>query len=149
MIEIKRTNSSNKDFINLVVELDKVLAILDGDEHEFYDQFNKLDNINNVVVLYKNNIPISCGAFKKYSSNSVEIKRMFTIFSERSKGLASVILKELEIWALEEKYTKTILETGINQKEAISLYKRNGYYIIKNYGQYKNADSSVCFEKLL
>jgi putative acetyltransferase len=51
-INIIRTNSSNKDFAELVKQLDADLAVRDGDEHAFYHQFNKIDMIKHVVVLY-------------------------------------------------------------------------------------------------
>jgi putative acetyltransferase len=41
------------------------------------------------------------------------------------------------------------LETGKKQPEAIVLYKRNGYAVIPNFGQYENVENSVCFEKIL
>ena len=40
MIKLVRTNSKNIDFINLVKDLDAFLKITDGDEHEFYNQYN-------------------------------------------------------------------------------------------------------------
>ena len=55
----------------------------------------------------------------------------------------------LEKWAGELGYKKCILETGKKQPEAISLYKKNGYKPIPNYGQYTGIDNSVCFEKLI
>ena len=42
-----------------------------------------------------------------------------------------------------------MLETGDKMLEAIGLYKKSGYKIIKNYGQYENIESSICFEKEL
>jgi putative acetyltransferase len=39
------------------------------------------------------------------------------------------------------------LETGKRQPEAIALYKKSGYKLIPNYGQYAAMDNSVCFEK--
>ncbi|MDR3652005.1 MAG: hypothetical protein P4L34_03430 [Paludibacter sp.] len=36
MIVLKRTNSDDKDFQKLVEELDKELAIRDGEDHSFY-----------------------------------------------------------------------------------------------------------------
>jgi len=54
-MEIIRTDSSNQDFIALVKSLDKYLSVTDGDEHAFYDQYNKLDNIKYVVLAYQNN----------------------------------------------------------------------------------------------
>ena len=41
MTTFKRTISDNSDFKNLVALLDEDLAIRDGDEHAFYNQFNK------------------------------------------------------------------------------------------------------------
>jgi hypothetical protein len=59
------------------------------------------------------------------------------------------VLGELENWAREMNYAKCILETGWAQPEAISLYKKNLYDIIPNYGQYEGVALSVCFEKEL
>lgn len=145
----KRTSSADADFQKLVVELDKDLAIRDGEEHSFFAQFNTIANIKHVVVLYENENPTGCGAIKEYDTDTMEVKRMFVPLEKRGKGIASIILKELETWAKELGYTKCILETGLKQPEAISLYKKNNYKIIKNYGQYAAIESSVCFEKHL
>ena len=67
----------------------------------------------------------------------------------RAKGLASLILGELENWALELGFEKCILETGRMQPEAIALYEKNGYYRTTNYGQYTGVENSLCFEKNL
>lgn len=149
MIKIVKTNSDSEDFRNLVKELDSYLAVTDGEEHEFYDQFNKLDNIEHVAVLYKNNVPAACGAIKEHSPGVVEIKRMFVIPEFRNQGLASKILHILELWARELGYNKCILETGLRQVEAIGLYHRNNYKVIKNYPPYINRANSKCFEKIL
>ncbi len=149
MIKLVKTNSDSNDFRNHVKELDSYLAVTDGEEHEFYDQFNKLDNIEHVAVLYKNNVPAACGAIKEHSPGVVEIKRMFVIPEFRNQGLASKILHILELWARELGYIKCILETGLRQVEAIGLYHRNNYKVIKNYPPYINRANSKCFEKIL
>ncbi|MCL5130276.1 GNAT family N-acetyltransferase [Algibacter sp. L4_22] len=148
-MKILRTNSENKDFIKLVKLLDLDLAIRDGEDHSFYAQFNKTDSIKHVIVVYKNNIPLGCGAIKEYDNNAMEIKRMFTSIESRGIGIASLILNELEKWARELLYKKCILETGIKQPEAIGLYEKNGYKLILNYGQYANIENSKCFEKVI
>ena len=66
MTEFRRTNSENIDFRNLVKELDKILAVLDGDDHAFFDQFNQLDTIKYVIVVYLEEEAIGCGAIKEY-----------------------------------------------------------------------------------
>lgn len=147
MLEIIRTDSSHKDFIELVKLLDADLAIRDGDDHTFYHQFNKIDMIKHVLVGYENNIAVACGAIKSFNENSMEVKRMFVLPSYRNKGYASTILKGLEQWAKELGFHTCVLETGKNQPEAIQLYQKNGYNIIPNYGQYIGVENSVCFEK--
>jgi GNAT superfamily N-acetyltransferase len=149
MISFTRTNSENRDFQTLVGELDEDLKIRDGDEHAFYDQFNKIDKIKHSIVAYENGIPVGCGAIKEYSPDTMEVKRMYVVPDKRGQGIALIILKQLELWSLELNYLKCILETGKNQPEAIALYKKSGYKIIANYGQYLNVENSVCFEKIL
>lgn len=149
MIIIVRTDSQNQDFISLVRQLDAYLAITDGDEHAFYDQFNKIQNIKNVLVLYENQIPVGSGAIKEFSEGIMEVKRMFVVPEYRGKGIAAKILAGLETWAFEMGYSKCVLETGKRQVEAVALYKKCGYHIIPNYGQYIGMDNSLCFEKKL
>lgn len=148
MYQFKRTDSEDPDFHPLVAELDKDLAIRDGDEHAFFAQFNKIDAIKYVVLAYENEIPVGCGALKAYETGIMEIKRMFVSPEHRGKGIASLILTELEQWAKELGFTTCILETGKKQHEAIALYAKCGYTVIENYGQYAGVASSVCFEKM-
>ena len=147
MIKLVRSNSKNPDFIFLVKQLDAYLKITDGDEHDFYNQFNAIDSLKHVVVAFIENKPAGCGAFKEFNTNTVEIKRMFILSEARRKGMASRILNELENWAKELNYSSTVLETGVRQIEAVQFYKKNNYLRITNYGQYKSMKNSLCFEK--
>ena len=149
MNNLVRTNSENKDFQNLVRQLDADLKIRDGEENLFYAQFNKIARIKFVIVAFEGEIAVGCGAIKEYADNIMEVKRMYVVQNKRGKGFASSILKELEKWTKELKYKKCVLETGKKQPEAIELYKKNGYEIISNFGQYENVENSICFEKVL
>lgn len=149
MIELIRSTSKNEDFINLVKQLDAYLNICDGPEHNFYDQFNKIDDLQHVVIAYKNKVAVGCGAFKIHKGNFVEIKRMFVTPKGRRNGVASKVLSELERWATVLNFNKSILETGKQQPEAIELYKSCSYKTTSNFGMYKNIENSVCFEKIL
>lgn len=149
MIKTVKTNSKNLDFVELVKQLDTYLAIIDGEEHSFYAQFNKIDLLNYVVIAYDNDNPIGCGAMKQIGPNTMEVKRMFTSPSGRKKGVATTVLNELENWALTLGFSTCVLETGIKQTDAVSLYQKTGYQIIENYGQYIGVVNSICFEKKL
>jgi len=149
MIITVRTNSENYDFIQLVAWLDKLLAEMDGRDHDFYDHYNKIDKIKHVVVAYSDEIPVACGAIKEFDTETMEVKRMCTAASHRGKGFARLVLTELEKWALELGYSKCILETGKRLPDAVRLYEKNGYKLIPNYGQYIEMENSICFEKKL
>lgn len=148
---MKRVDSSNADFIELVRYLDAELAERDGEEHGFYAQFNNIDLINHVFVAYDSENAVSCGAIKTFESgtmdDAVEVKRMYTLPEYRGKGIAARLLGELEKWAAELGYGRCVLETGLKQPEAIRLYEKSGYIVMPNYGQYVGVENSVCFEK--
>ena len=149
MIKLKRTDSQDQDFIELVKHLDADLAIRDGDDHAFYNQFNSINMIKFAIVVYEDSVPIGCGAIKVFDDERMEVKRMYVVPDHRGKGVASRILKALELWAIELGYKRCVLETGINQPEALALYHKSGFSRIANYGQYVNVQSSFCFEKVL
>lgn len=149
MITLNRTTAKNPDFAYLLTFLDANLAENDGDEHWFFAQFNKLDDIKHVVIAYQENKPIGCGAIKKYSTTQAEVKRVFVDEKARNKGVASQIMHELETWAKELGFASCILETGIKQLEAISFYPKIGYQKIPNYEPYVGVALSVCFSKIL
>ena len=144
-----RTDSSNDDFQTLVTFLDVELKIRDGDDHPFYAQFNNLDKIKHVILAYADNHAVGCGAFRFYQEGVVEIKRMYVRAEYRGRGIASVVLSGLELWAKESGFASCILETGFNQPEAIALYKKSGYDVIPNYGPYEHVSNSVCYKKEL
>jgi GNAT superfamily N-acetyltransferase len=147
MISFKRTDSTDADFKFLVALLDEELKLRDGSDNSFYAQFNKIDMINNAVVLYVNDTAVACGAFKPFEADAVEIKRMYVLPDHRGKGIAVRVLKELETWAAELNFSVCVLETGKRQPEAIRLYEKSGYNFIPNYGQYANVENSVCMSK--
>lgn len=149
MITIKRTTSDNEDFDRLRIELDAYLAYLDGDDHEFYAQFNKSSSLKNALVCYDNETAVGIGAYKEFDPTTAEMKRMYTLPEHRGKGIAKAILTELENWAKEEGYTISLLETGHKQLDAIGLYEKLGYEHIDNFGQYIGVENSVCMRKII
>jgi putative acetyltransferase len=149
MLTLKRTDSENPHFTALVKLLDADLAIRDGDDHAFYDQFNKVTAIKHVIVAYDGPTPVGCGAIKHLADDAMEVKRMYVPEERRGRGIAGEVVAALEHWAAELGYARCLLETGTKQPEAIALYKKSGYSIIPNYGQYAGVENSVCFEKVL
>lgn len=149
MLIIKRTTSDDPDFIFLTEKLDSDLNSRYGIIQETYNKHNKISLIETALVAYFNEKPAGCACFKKYSENTIEVKRMFVVKEARGKRIGTQLLSELETWATEQNYTSAVLETGKQQPEAINLYLKSGYTIIENYGQYKEIDNSICMSKTL
>jgi putative acetyltransferase len=147
---IQRTTSTNPHFQLLVRKLDQYLAGKDGDLHPFYDQYNKIDNLNHVVIVYADEkTPVACGAVKEFDPHRAEIKRMYVLPEYRGKGFAKSVLAELEQWALELGYAECILETGREMSDAIGLYQSCAYAEMENFGPYVGVGNSVCLHKKL
>jgi GNAT superfamily N-acetyltransferase len=146
MNHLLRTTSENEDFKHLTKLFDNYLVDIDGDEKDFFAQFNQI-YINNVVVFYEDQIPLGCGAFKELDSKTAELKRMFVLPEARGKQIASKILTELESWAKESGFECCVLETSQKLENAITLYRKFGYQDIPNYGQYVGVENSMCLKK--
>ena len=147
--ELIRTTSENPDFRQLVNALDEDLYNRNGEAQLKYRQYNYIDHINHVVLVYAEKKPVGCGCFKRFDDETIEIKRMFVLPEMRDRKLATQLLQELELWAVEEGYTKAVLETGHKQFEAVRLYTRLGYLLTDNYGQYIGMEESICYRKVL
>lgn len=147
MVSLLRTNSNHQDFQKLTALFDEYLIDIDGDEKDFFAQYNQI-YIDNVIICYKNDVAVGCGAFKKSDMQVAEIKRMFVPVEHRGKGIALKILSELEVWAIELNHTSCILETSVKLENAIALYKKSGFEFIPNYEPYIGVESSVCMKKL-
>jgi Acetyltransferases len=148
-IEIIKTDSKNADFIMLISELDKDLQERNGESQKQYDKHNKIDNINDVVVISVDKEPVACGAFKEYDNETVELKRIFVLKSFRGHGLSKLLVSSLEEIAKTQGYKYGVLETGRKHIEAINLYKRSGYAVSENYDPYIGMPESVCMKKTL
>jgi putative acetyltransferase len=149
MIKLQRTTSDNEDFRLLISELDKELRSRYQEKQAIYDQYNIIENNPNVVIAYREELPVGCGCFKKFDDRSVEIKRMFVRPEYRGQKIAASILQQLENWAIELNISGTVLETGIKQPDAIHLYRKSGYIVVENYGPYKGLPESICMQKNL
>jgi putative acetyltransferase len=149
MITLTRTDSSNLDFQRLVTLLDNYLEEIDGDEHDFFSQFNHNNNLDYVVLAYKDGECIGSGAMEGFDAETMEIKRIFVLETARRLGAASQVMDELEKWTVELGYKNSICETGIVQNDSVKFYFKRGYHIIPNYGHYQGFGSSICFKKVL
>lgn len=149
MITFNRTNFHNPDLKILITELDEEFVVRYPFIENIRIPFNLLNESARVVVAYDHTTPIACGAFRPVDATTIEIKRMYTVPSHRNRGVGKNVLLELENWARREGFSVSILETGINQPEAISAYEKSGYTRIPNFPPYVDVKESICMRKYL
>ena len=78
-----------------------------------------------------------------------EIKRMMVLPTARGQGIAQRLLQALEADMREDGLPLALLETGLEQTEAVRLYERNGYTRRGLFGGYPDNGLSVFYEKRL
>ena len=145
------TDGNNKDFIELCHGLDDFLNELVGWEENRaeYIPYNQLDDIHDVIIAYDDDIPVGSASFKKYDDGCAEVKRVFIKQEYRGKGISNTLMELLENAARKQGYHYLILESGEPLVAAMALYRKIGYKVIPNYGQYKDMPDSICMRKEL
>lgn len=93
--------------------------------------------------------PVGCGALRVLDGATAEIKRMYVDPAMRGKGVGRAVLARLEAAAQAMGVKRLVLETGVYQEAAITLYRRAGFRQVDCWGEYAASPSSMCFEKLL
>jgi N-acetylglutamate synthase and related acetyltransferases len=150
-MEYRFADGSDADFALLCAELDECLEELVGGKFDRsqYTQYNQTDDIHDVILVYDQNEPVGCASYKKYDSEPAEVKRVFIRPQYRGQGISKIMLKKLEMRAVEQGYRAFILEAGELLVSAMKLYEVLGYVIVPNYGQYAEMPDSICMRKYL
>jgi putative acetyltransferase len=92
---------------------------------------------------------VGCGAIRLLDPMTAEAKRMYVEPDQRGKGIGRAILAGLEAAAKQLGVSRLVLETGIHQHEALSLYRRAGFTQVDCWGEYASSPTSICLEKQL
>jgi GNAT superfamily N-acetyltransferase len=94
-------------------------------------------------VGYLDEVPVAMGGWRLRPdlaalsrTTAAEIKRMYVAPSARRAGLARLVLEHLEATARAAGADLMVLETGLEQPEAIALYTASGYEEVPAFGHY-------------
>ena len=93
--------------------------------------------------------PAVTGGWRRIDDGTVEIKRMYVLEHARRRGLARLMLAELEATAREAGAHRVELNTGDQQPEAIALYESSGYQLTRGFGHYACAPGAIFYGKTL
>lgn len=107
------------------------------------------DVLATVLAVSDETGPVAHAALRSLSGEW-EVKRVVVLESERGRGIASMLMGEIEAIAARGGASRVILQTGDQQPEAVALYSKLGYTRIPVYEPYASAiPFSFCFEKRL
>ena len=81
--------------------------------------------------------------------SGAEVKRVLIRQEYREKGISKTLMELLENSAKKQGYRYLILKSGEPLVAAMALYRKIGYKVIPNYGQYKDMPDSICMRKEL
>jgi GNAT superfamily N-acetyltransferase len=80
-----------------------------------------------LLIVQEDGQSVAGGAFRRFDRRTAEFKRIWTHSAHRRRGLARLVLAELEAEAARRGYSKVYLATGPRQPEAKFLYLNSGY----------------------
>lgn len=131
-------SASTSDFrvLKLFSEHDNFMLDFLGDDKIYYTRYSKSENIENVWIAYEQDLPIGCIAYRKKSSETGEVKRLFIKKECRGKGISKQLFSVLKGHAKTQGCRKLYLDTRITLEPAVSLYKSLGFNITFQQGLY-------------
>jgi GNAT superfamily N-acetyltransferase len=100
------------------------------------------------VLVMDGDTAIGHAALRPYG-DAFEVKRVFVDASARGRGVARVLMLEMENIARERGISKLVLQTGGLQIGAIRLYESLGYLPIPSFRGYEAVPGGHCFAKSL
>lgn len=144
-MEIRRVAFTHPDALSLVDEVQAEYTVRYGGPDETPLDPTMFDEPNGAFFVgYTEGAPVAMGGWRLRADvaafgrvRSAEIKRMYVVPRVRRTGWARRVLATLEATARDAGADLMVLETGIEQPEAISLYRSEGYAPVEGFGYYK------------
>lgn len=133
----------------LIEELDSYLQELYPAESNHLDSVDELRKKHVTMFgVFAGGQIVGMGAVKLMQDYG-EIKRVYVQQSHRGRKLSKSIMESLEKHLLDAGVKLARLEIGVNQPEALTLYKNLGYAECEPFGEYLHDPLSIFMEKKL
>ena len=132
----KRILPADITFESATPDVPEVAALLADYEKEFLS-FNTREETGwrgsaahqglEMMLVRRNGRPVGCGGIRMEDPTTAELKRMYVVPDERSRGVATELVARLERAAAEQGATRMVLDTTPRMESAVRLYERLGY----------------------
>ena len=119
----------------------------EGGTHFRLDPSEVADGNGAFLVAFRAGVAVGCGAVRRIDTLTGELKRMYVIPEARGLGVGQALLVALQAEARRLGFARVVLETGVRQARALSLYERHGFTRIAPFGEYVGSPLSVCMAK--
>ena len=101
-----------------------------------------------MIVYSDEDVPAACSGLKEHGNGDVEIERVWVQPPFRGCHLATFMIRELEGFAHEHGYRRTVLMTRERMDYAIKMYESLGYKRIENYPPYQHMETRFAMRKI-
>jgi putative acetyltransferase len=149
-VTIQRRDILSSDAQALIAALNGELTSLypeQGATHFRLDPSEVAHGSGAFLVAFREGVAFGCGALRCIDTLTGELKRMYVNPSARGLGVGHALLVALQAEARRLGLTRVVLETGVRQAPALSLYERAGFTRIALFGEYVGSPLSVCMAK--
>lgn len=156
-MEIRQVRFTHRDVLRLVAEVQAEYTHRYGSPDDTPLDPGMFDPPRGAFFVgYVDGLPVAMGGWRFRAdvtafgrTRPAEIKRMYVAEGARRTGLASRMLSHLESTADAAGAGLMVLETGIEQPEAIAMYTMRGYQTVEGFGHYKWSSKSRHYGKPL
>lgn len=142
-MNIVSMKTTDKSVLELFSEYDDFMIDFLGDDKWCYSRYNPNENIENVWVVYCENLPIGCVAYRKKSHEVGEVKRLFIRKEYQGKGISGELLKTAENYAKGQGCKTLFLDTRITLEPAVSVYRSRGFDVVFQQGLYIQMEKKI------
>lgn len=142
-MDIREMRITDTTVLELFSEHDDFMIEFLGEDSHYYTRYTENENIENVWVVYEENLPAGCIAYRTKTDGVGEVKRLFVKREYRGRGISKELLNILEKHAGEQGCTKLFLDTRITLEPAVSLYRTAGFEIIFQQGLYVQMEKQL------
>jgi len=151
LIEVRASPLDSREARELIAALNAELLALYPPEQCFHDldEDQVAPGRGRFVLAWEDGAAVGCGAIRLIDDEQAELKRMYVVPERRGRGISRTVLESLEAVARELGARSIVLETGIHQPVAISLYESSAYRRVPCFGAYASSPTSICMEKRL
>ena len=92
------------------------------------------------VIAKTGEVAVGCIGIRKFNNDSCEMKRMYIAKAYRGKGIGRILCNFVINWCRQSMYKRILLDTNIEMKEAVILYRKCGFKEIEPYCINENKD---------